>query len=181
MQEESTPGWRKHVCASQALGPALPRRGIPAAARQVWPSWPHPLRGAYPKPCDARHAPYGVSATHLDRSLLVLLIFGFAVEPPLSKPSTGANAGSCREAVFEPEARSLRSASWSRARRLRRRAGYRALYARRCEPGACFLGYFLCTRKESNSPAVREPRLRTTHSTNARVARSTLLCRILDN
>src|SRR6266566_3940666 len=42
--------------------------------------------------------------------------------------------------------------------------------------GACFFGYFLCTSKESTSPAVREPHLIISYTTIAPEARSKKKC-----
>src|SRR3989344_6045719 len=72
----------------------------------------------------------------------------------MARPSIAAGIGVFAQTVFEPEARSLRPASWG-ARRCRREAEGDV-----APSGACFFWVlFFARAKKSTSPAVREPQL----------------------
>ena len=88
--------------------------------------------------------------------LLLWWLFGTLV-PPYGAPVSPARLG------WRPTGRTQEACDGSSrqgwrveprgAQTRRRNGGCRAIR------GACFFGYFLCTSKESTSPAVREPQL----------------------
>src|SRR6266566_1760760 len=166
-QKESTPEWRETPRLRPAFGTRAAPRGSCRESRRTHPC-ARPLRGANPNTGRkrARHTGFQLLEQqlqqHSPRSFASNGTPKWVVAVDVTPPSKRARAhrpfgekpaGSppWRAATFP---RGM-DAAWESVGPKRPVCSGAVARSR----GACFFGYFLCTSKESTSPAVREPQL----------------------